>query len=150
MYASASSYLIGTRAEAPASGCGATRARGPRAVAWHEGRVDLLDHGLPVDDDLADVAAPGQVVHRVEQHLFEDRPQATGPGAAAHRLVGEGVEGVRGELELDVLHLEELAVLLRQGVLRLDEDLHERLAVEAVHRTDHRQAADELGDQAEL
>ena len=56
----------------------------------------------------------------------------------------------RGELQLDVLELEHLAVLLDQRVLRLGEDLDQRLAIEAAHRADHRQAADELGDQAEL
>ena len=43
-----------------------------------------------------------------------------------------------------------LPVLLDQRVLGLDEDAHERLAVEVRHRADDRQAADELGDEPEL
>ena len=99
---------------------------------------------------LLDVVAARQVVHDVEQHLFEDGPQATGAGAPQQGLVGHGLERVVGELELDVLELEELLVLLDQGVRGLDEDPDQRVLVEVGHRADDRQAADELGDEAEL
>src|SRR6185437_12471898 len=55
-----------------------------------------------------------------------------------------------GELELDVLHVEQLGVLLHQRVLRFDEDLHQRRLVEVEEGRDHRQAADEFGDEAEF
>ena len=95
--------------------------------------------------------AARQVVHDAEQHLFEDGAQPAGAGAPQQRLIGDGLERVVGELELDVLELEELLVLLHQRVLRLDEDLGRaprwsRLTTAPMHR----QAADELGDQAEL
>jgi len=51
---------------------------------------------------------------------------------------------------LHVFELEHLAILLDQRVLGLDEDLDERLVIEAADRADHRQAADELRDHAEL
>ena len=95
---------------------------------------------------LADVGAPGQVVHRVQQHLFEDRPQAAGAGAAQQRLFGDGLQAVGAELQLDVLELEHLLVLPNQRVLRLGEDAHQRLLVERAHRPHRRQPADELGD----
>ena len=41
-------------------------------------------------------------------------------------------------------------ILLHQRVLRLDKDFDQRLFVEVHQRGDHRQAADEFGDQAEL
>jgi hypothetical protein len=66
---------------------------------------------------LLDVVAAREVVHDVEQHLFEDGPQAAGAGAPQQRLVGDRVEGVVGELELDVFELEELLVLLDQAFL---------------------------------
>src|SRR5579883_2099377 len=55
---------------------GALLGRGARLhAAIDEIRLGLtVDHGL-VDDDLADVLERGQFVHRVEQHLFEDRAQ---------------------------------------------------------------------------
>src|SRR5690606_5948807 len=59
-------------------------------------------------------------------------------------------QGVLAELELDALHLEELLILLRQSVLRLGENLHERVLVELLERRDHGQPADELRDQPVL
>ena len=69
----------------------------------------LREHDVAVDDAPADVAAAGQVVHDVEQHLFEDGPQPAGAGAPQQGLVGHRLQGVVGELQLDVLELEELA-----------------------------------------
>jgi hypothetical protein len=45
---------------------------------------------------------------------------------------------------------EELLVLLDQRVLGLDEDLDQRRLVEFLQRGDHRKAADQLGNEAEL
>ena len=76
------------------------------------------------------------------------RPRA--PAVAAERLARDRRERALGELELHAVHLEELLVLLDQAVLRLGEDVDQRVLVELVQRGDDRQAADELGDQAEL
>jgi hypothetical protein len=54
------------------------------------------------------------------------------------------------ELELDAFHVEQLAVLLAERVLRLDQDRDQRLFVELVERRHHRQTADELRNQAVL
>src|SRR5205814_9397106 len=54
------------------------------------------------------------------------------------------------ELELHAVELEHLLVLLDERVLGLDQDADQRFLVEAGDRADHRQAADELGDEAEL
>src|SRR5262245_7919715 len=56
----------------------AAAALGGRLDPGHEGRVDLLEDHLAVDDALADVVARWQLVHHVEQHLFEDGPQTPG------------------------------------------------------------------------
>src|SRR5205807_2455967 len=66
------------------------------------------------------------------------------------RLFRDRFQRVARELQLDAVELEELAVLLHQGVLGLDEDANERLLVEVRHGADDRQAADELGDETEL
>src|SRR4051794_19412884 len=60
------------------------------------------------------------------------------------------MERVFGKLELDIFHVEQLGILLHERVLRLDQDLDQRFLVEVHQRRDHRQAADELRDQAEL
>jgi hypothetical protein len=83
------------------------------------------------------------------KHLFSRivrRPRA--PGAALERLAATAAARPRGT-RVHAFHLEQLAVLLGQRVLRLDRIRHRRL-VEFLERRDHRQAADELGDQAEL
>ncbi len=83
---------------------------------------------------LADVGAAGQVVHDLEQDLFEDGPQAPGAGAPQQGLLGHRLEGVVGELELDVVELEDPLVLLDQGVLGLDQDPDQRVLVRGGRR----------------
>ena len=78
-------------------------------LARHERRVDVVEHGLAGDDDPGDVLAGRHLVHHREQDLFHDRAQAAGAGAAQHRLVGDRLERVVVELELDVVELEQLA-----------------------------------------
>ena len=97
----------------------------------HQARRHPLQHDGLVDHAATDVLAARQVVHDLEQHLFEDGPQAPGAGAAQHRLLGHRLEGVVGQLELHVVELEHPLVLLDEGVLRLDEDADQRLLVEA-------------------
>ena len=76
------------------------------------------------------------------------RPRA--PILRCERRLGDRLEGVVGEPQLDVLVLEQLLVLPRDRVARLRQDLDQRRLVELVQRADDRQAADELGDQAVL
>src|SRR5437588_1502235 len=118
--------------------------------AGHKGGVHLLEHDRAVDDALAHVGATGQVVHHVQEDLFEDGPQPASAGTAQQRLLRDRLQRIRRELQLDAVELEELVVLLHQRVLRLDEDAHERFLVEVRHRADDGQPADELGDQPEL
>ena len=59
-------------------------------------------------------------------------------------------EGVLAEDQLHVVQLEHPAVLLDQGVLGLDQDPDQGRPVQVGDRPDHRQPADELGDQPEL
>src|SRR5688572_14096711 len=64
------------------SGRGAARPLTPwlRLRLGHESRRGLLAHDGRVDDALGYVITAGKLVHGVEQHLFEDGPQATRPG----------------------------------------------------------------------
>jgi hypothetical protein len=51
-------------------------------VAWHQSRQHRVTDDFCGDDHLCDVITTGNVVHDIEQDLFEDRPQAAGAGAA--------------------------------------------------------------------
>ena len=66
------------------------------------------------------------------------------------RLIGDCFQSVVAELKLHAVHLEKPGVLLDQGVLRLGQDLDQRVHVQVGDRGDHREPADEFGDQAEL
>ena len=126
-------------------------ARGtPFDVAGHQQRVHVLEHRLAGDDDPLHVLAARHLVHDRHQDLFQDRPQPAGAGPAQDRLVGDGLERVVGELQVDAVQLEQPPVLADQRIARLGQDPDERLAVEVVHAGDDRQPADELGDHAEL
>ena len=76
-----------------------------------------------------------------------DRPRA---GLAVDRLLGDRAQRLVGKGQPDVLHLEQPLILLHQRVLRLGQDLDQRLLVEILERRNDRQPADELGDEAVL
>ena len=76
------------------------------------------------------------------------RPRA--PVLRCIAFCATAAQRVLAELELDAFHVEQLAVLLGERVLRLGQDRHQRRLVELVERRDDRQAADELRDQAVL
>src|SRR5690606_41853104 len=61
---------------------------------------------------------------------LEDGPQPAGTGAPQEGLVGHRLEGIFGELQLDVLQLEELLELLDQSVLGLGQDPDQRFLVD--------------------
>jgi hypothetical protein len=54
----------------------------------------------------------------VEQHVLEDRAQAARAGLALHGLRATARSADSRELDLHALHVEELAVLLRERVAR--------------------------------
>ena len=108
-----------------------------------------FDH-LFGDHDLLDAFQRRQLEHGVEQDRFHDRAQAARAGLAVDGALGDRRQRVLVEGQVDVLHLEQPLVLLDQRVLRLGQDLDQRRLVEVLERRQHRQAADEFRDQAEL
>src|SRR5580704_11292903 len=122
----------------------------PRYVPGNDRRVDVLEHGLARYHDALHVLAARHLIHHRLQDLFQDRAQPARAGAAQVRLVGDGLQRVRGELQVHAVELEQPPVLLHQGVARLGQDLDERVPVQVVHAGDDRQPADEFGDHPEL
>ena len=109
----------------------------------------FVDAGLR-DDDLAWLVRLRDVVHDVEHDVLDDALEGTGAGLALDGLLGDGAQRVLSELELDVVHGEQLLVLLDRGVLRLGQDAQQGVLVERLERADDGQAADDLGDDAVL
>ena len=70
----------------------------------------LLDR-LSGDHALAHVAPRRQVEHDVEQRVLDDAAQAAGARLQGQRLVGDGVQRLLGEDQLDAVQQEELLVL---------------------------------------
>src|SRR5262249_41773276 len=87
---------------------------------------------------------------QVEHEVLDDHPKPASADLPVERRFGNRLERIVGEPELDVLVLEQLHVLPRDGVTRLREDLDERGLVELVERADHRQPPPELRDEAVL
>src|SRR3977135_3408870 len=148
----------------PAAACFESAIRMPRtrsrARAGFDGAVGTI--GVDVertsgpldyfarDHDLFDAFQSRQVEHGPEEKALENGTQAARAGLALDRLAGDRAKSFVGEGQLDVLHLEQPLILLHQSVLRIGQNLLERSFVEILQRGDHRQAADELRDQAVL
>ena len=116
---------LGRRREARAAARPTPRRRPRRLLGRGLGderrREALLDRLLG-HDALLDVAARGQLELHLEQDLLDDRAQAAGAGLALERLVGDEIERVVGEDELDPVEGEEALELLDERVARLGED----------------------------
>src|SRR5215468_8377520 len=64
--------------------------------------------------------------------------------------MSDRLERIVGEIEADVLHLEQPLILLYERVLGLGEDVDEGRLVKILKGGDYRQATDKFGDEAEL
>ena len=80
--------------------------------------------------------------------MIERRPRAPVLRAIARLATEFSASSVNESLTPSISNRR--LILLDQRVLRLGQDLDQRALVEVVQRGDHRQAADELRDQAEL
>src|SRR6202790_2559275 len=121
-----------------------------RRLGEHQQWLAVVGNRRFVDHDTRKIGLRRQVVHNVEQHLFEYRAQATRAGLPRERLAGNRAQRRLPDLELDAFHAKHLVILLDQRILGLDQNLNQRRVVEFFQRGDDRQAADELWNQAEL
>src|SRR5438067_2176180 len=127
------------------------RGLGRLAVLLEEQRGLFAAHDHAFGDlALLDAVPVRSVVLDAQHRVFHDRPQAARACLAPHGLVRDRPQSLPRERELHSLHLKELLVLLHQRVLRLGEDGDQILLGEIVEGGNHRQAADELRDHAEL
>src|SRR3712207_9506756 len=80
---------------------------------------------------------------------LHDRTQSACPQLVLYGLVDNEVVHLFGKRERHTIHLEELDILLHDGVLRLYQYAAECLAVEGIEISEHRQTAYYLGDEPE-
>src|SRR5262249_3835438 len=113
-------------------------------------RVRMVLDEVPRDDAFLDVVVRGDLVHHVEHQVFDDDLQAPRPDVPGQGFLGDRLDGVVGETQLDVLELQHRLVLLDERVLGLAQDLDESRLIQLRERRAHRQPADELRDHAEL
>src|SRR3954471_16060986 len=78
----------------------------------HQGGLEALLDRLLGDHALLHVAAGGQLELHVEQGLLEDRAQTACAGLPVERTVGDRLQRVVREDELDAVELEEALELL--------------------------------------
>src|SRR6266540_5824958 len=90
-------------------------------------RLAVGAHHRLVDHHLADVVERRQLVHRIEQDLLEDRAQAARAGLAREGALRHRTERRGTHFQLDAFHQEQPLVLLDERVLRLGEDLDQRV-----------------------
>ena len=98
-----------------------------------------------VDDEFL-LSRRRRLVHGVDHHGLDDGAESAGAELVFNRLVDNQVKGVVGICEFHAVELEDFLILSRDGVLRLDEDAAQGVAVERVEARQHRQTADDLWD----
>src|SRR5690348_5156525 len=106
-----------------------------------------VHHRALRDLHLFHVLARRKVEHDIGEYFLDDRAESASASASLEGLLRDRAQRRLLEAQLHFLELEQLGILLRERVLRLLEDAHERFLVERLERDDHRQTADELGDQ---
>src|SRR5260221_5844431 len=85
----------------------------------------------------------------VREQLLENGPKSARTGAPLQCLLRDGPQRGALEGELHLLEAEQLRVLLRERVLGLLENPHQRFLVQPLEGNGHREAAHQLGDEAE-
>ena len=112
--------------------------------------VDLASGVVERDGEaLFRVLAARQLEHAVHHHRLADRAQAARAETVFDRLVDDVVERVVVERQRDAVHFEQLDVLADDSVFRLGENRAQGRAVERFEVGEHRDSADQLGNQPE-
>lgn len=107
-------------------------------------------HGVLVDGDADDGGVVRHIVHDGHEDVLHHAAQAAGAGLALDGLAGDGMESLVGDVQLHIVHRQQLFILLDQTVAGLFQHAHQRILVQVVQHGDDRQTADQLGDEAEL
>ena len=92
----------------------------------------------------------GNLEHHVEHRVLDDALEASRARLSLDRLLGDGAEGVFFEDQLDIVHREQLFILLDGRILRLGQNAQEVVLGERFKRADDGQTSDDLRNNAVL
>ena len=110
-------------------------------------QVSLVKLLLGIVDGNIELLYPARrnLEHGIHHHRLHDRAEATCAKLVLYGLVNDEVESLVSECKLYAIHLEELDILLDNGVLGLHKDAPKCLAVEWLEIGESRQTANNLG-----
>src|ERR1700730_9030954 len=108
----------------------------------------MRSNHIGVDNDLFHIRARCDFVHYVEQHIFNDAAQSARAGALFERPLGGSVESIIGEDQFYTVKLQELLVLLDDGMFRLGQNAYQSIFIQAVQRYRYRQTTHKFWDQS--
>ncbi len=108
-----------------------------------------LDHFFG-DDVLAAFLQIGELIHEFEHDFFHHAAEGAGACVALQGALGDEFEGAFRIFELAAFHLEELLILLHEGILRFGQNLNHRGFGQGHQGREDRKAADEFWDHAVL
>ena len=106
-----------------------------------------FDH-FAIDYDFLDTAQVRQLEHCVQKYGLHDRTQAARACFPADRPACNTRQGLRREGQRDILHVEQLLILLEESVLRLGQDFDQRFLIKIFQGRNDRKAPDEFRDKA--
>jgi len=112
-------------------------------------RLGLASNHRLIHDNFFRRRRRWQVVHRIEQHAFQNGAQTTRAGLAFHGPLGDSAQCVIAEFELNAFHIKQFSVLFRQCVFRLEQNADECVLIQFLKRRYNRQAADKFRNQSE-
>src|SRR5229473_479075 len=92
----------------------------------------------------------GQTIHQFQHEFFQNHAQAAGADFTCHGLARDRPVGVVAELQPHIFKLEQALVLFHDRIFRARQNFDQRVFVQLLQHSHHRQAPDKLRDQAEL
>src|SRR5450830_1625279 len=113
-------------------------------------RLGAIGDGIFINDHLGDILLARQFVHHVQQGVFQNRSQSTRPGLACQGLLGNRLQCSRTDFQFGAFHLQQLGVLLDQGIFWLQQNLDQGLLIQFIERRNHWQTSNQRWNQAEL
>ena len=121
-----------------------------RAVLIDKYRLLAFGYALFLDDALPDIVLGRNIKHNLSHRLFDDGSEASCTGILLYSLVSDCSDGVFLELEVNVIHLEDLLILLDDSVLGFCKNSYESIGIESVESDRNRDTSDKLRDKTEL